>query len=84
MVPVPLLPQAITHLSSQGMQGAKDFEEHLLGEVGAAALLQAPVTDARATKLGRSSHDTFAGRPQHHRAALTTPPPPLSAFVARR
>lgn len=82
MVPILPLPKAITHLSSQGMQGAKDFAEHLLGEAGAAALLQAPVTDARATKLSTSSHDTFGSHPHYHRAALTTPTPPSSALVA--
>lgn len=50
-------------LFSQGMQGARDFTEHLLGDVGAAAPLQATVTDAWEIKLSDSSHDTFAGNP---------------------
>lgn len=66
------------------MQRAKDFAEHLLGEIGAAAPLQIPVTTARATKLNGSSHDTFAGHPRHHQVVLTNLPPPPRAFVAGR
>lgn len=67
-------PQNLTHLSSQVMQGAKDFADYLSGEAGAAALLQAPVTDRRATKLSGCSHDTFWGCPSQHQSALTTHP----------
>ena len=73
-VPRPLLPQHITHLSSQVLQGAKDFTDYVSGEVGAAAPLQAPVTNGRAIKLGGSSHDTFSGCPRQHQSALTTDP----------
>lgn len=84
MAPIPLLPQTTTHLSSQGMQRTKDFTEHLLGEVGAAAPLQATVTDARETKLSDSSHDTFAGRPRHSEILPKRHPLPSPAFVAQR
>ena len=76
-------PQNITHLSSQVMQGAKDFADYLSGEAGAAAPLQAPVTDGRATRLSGSSHDTFWGCPRQHQSALTTHPS-LIASVAPR
>lgn len=82
--PPALLPQTTTHLSHQAMQWAKDFAEHLLGEIGAAAPFRTPVTTARAAKLNGSSHDTFAGYPRHHRAVLTTPAPlprPLASPV---
>ena len=59
------------------MQGAKDFAEHLLGEAGAAALLQAPVTDARGTNLSGRSHDTLAGRPATTEVCSQPHPLPL-------
>lgn len=63
-----------TYLSRQGVQGTKEFAEHLAGEEGAGASLRVPLAAAWGTRLRSSSHDTFTAAP--NRGGERSPPAP--------
>lgn len=75
MLPAPRPRRTSTHLSSQGVQGTKEFAEHLAGEEGAGASFQAPLAAAGGTGLRSSSHDTSTASPNRGREGSHPPRP---------
>lgn len=79
---LPTARRTSTYLSRQGVQGTKEFAEHLAGKEGAGALLRVPLAVAWGTRLHSSSHDTFTAA--HNRGGTRSPRPSLAGFVALR